>query len=90
MLYEVITIEKYFGSIPKGQAINMYRDWELLSDDAFEGKYGVKRSSFDANNFLKPKDKAAAAKLKELENKAIEIPRPGKAKEQLTTVIKVV
>ncbi len=81
-------IEKYFGSIPKGQAINMYRDWELLSDDAFEGKYGVKRSSFDANNFLKPKDKAAAAKLKELENKAIEIPRPGKAKEQLTTVIK--
>lgn len=81
-------IAKYFGSIPKGQAINMYRDWELLSDDAFEGKYGVKKSSFDGNDFLKPKDKAAATKLKELENKAIVIPRPGKATEQLTTVIK--
>lgn len=81
-------VAKYFGSIPKGQAINMYRDWELLDDAAFEAKYGVKRTTFDGTNFLKPKDKVAAAKLKELQNTPIEIPRPKKATEQLSGVIK--
>ena len=81
-------VAKYFGSIPKGQEINMYRDFELLTDSEFEGKYGVSRSSYDATNFLNPKDKKAAAKLKELENTHIAIPRPGKSTDQLTGVVK--
>lgn len=81
-------VAKYFGSIPKGQAINMYRDWELMDDSKFEAQYGVAKSAFTAENFLQPKDKKAAAVLKEYANKAVEIPRPEKAKEQLTGVTK--
>lgn len=81
-------IDKYFASIPKGQAINMYRDFELMDDATFTKTYGVSKSSFDANNFNKPKDKAAKAVLAKLENTPIDIPRPEKSKDQLDGVIK--
>lgn len=55
-------INKYFGSIPKGQAINLYRDWQGMDADAFEKKYGVAKDKLDGNNFMKPSD-AAAKKL---------------------------
>ncbi len=45
-------IDQYFGSIPKGQAINLYRDFISLSDDAFKARYQVDKSKFDAKNFL--------------------------------------
>lgn len=83
-------IAKYFGSIPKGEAINLYRDVETLTDAEFEAKYNVKRSAFSTTNFDKTSDKAAKALLKKLENTAINIPRPEKAKEQLSGVTKEV
>ncbi|MFM8595846.1 MAG: M16 family metallopeptidase [Flavobacteriales bacterium] len=45
-------IDQYFGSIPKGQAINLYRDFISLSDDAFKARYQVEKSKFDAKNFM--------------------------------------
>ncbi len=81
-------IDAYFGSIPKGEAINMYRDFELLSDEDFTAKYGVGKTKFDANNFTSPKDKAALAALRKLEATPVKIPRPAKANEQLDGVVK--
>jgi predicted Zn-dependent peptidase len=45
-------IDQYFGSIPKGQAINLYRDFINLSDDAFKAKYQLEKSKFDSKNFI--------------------------------------
>lgn len=81
-------IAKYFGSMPKGQAINMYRDYELMSDEDFAAKYSVEKSAFIANDFTNPKDKKAKSVLKTLEAKPVEIPRPEKATEQLSGVTK--
>ena len=79
-------IAKYFGSMPKGQAINMFRDYELMSDDLFLETYGVNKNAFIANDFINPKDKKAKAVLKSLEAKPVDIPRPEKATEQLSGV----
>jgi zinc protease len=45
-------IDQYFGSIPKGQAINLYRDFINLSDEAFKAKYQLEKSKFDSKNFI--------------------------------------
>ena len=34
-------IDKYFASVPKGQAINLFRDYENLGEGEFKTKYGV-------------------------------------------------
>lgn len=52
-------INKYFGSVPKGQAINLYRDFENISEEAFETKYGVKKAIFDSKDFFLSKNPAA-------------------------------
>lgn len=69
-------VDKYFGSIPKGQAINLLRDFENLDDATFKTTYGVDISTFDAKNFNNPKDAKAKEVLKKLSNTPIEIPRP--------------
>jgi len=82
-------IAKYFGSIPKGQAINMFRDYELMTDTDFYNTYSVDKSVFIVNDFTHPKDKKANSVLKSLESKSIDIPRPEKVKMAgLTGVIK--
>ena len=81
-------IAKYFGSMPKGQAINMFRDYELMSDSEFSGKYGVEKSAFVSTDFTHPTDKKSKSVLKSLEAKPVDIPRPEKATEQLTGVTK--
>ena len=43
-----IWIDKYFASIPKGQAINLYRDFINQNDADFEKRYGVSKTKFDA------------------------------------------
>jgi zinc protease len=81
-------VAKYFGTMPKGQAINLFRDFEEMDDKAFVAKYAVSKDKFDANNFMKSKDKAAAALLSKYANTPIEIPRPEKVTEKLDGVIK--
>lgn len=81
-------IDKYYGSIPKGQAINVLRDFENLSDEEFKTKYGVERSAFDAKNFNNPKDAKAKEVLKKYSNIPIEIPRPKPTFEALSGVLR--
>lgn len=83
-------IDKYFGSIPKGQAINLLRDFELMSDSEFSEAYGVSKKNFDGNNFMNPSNAAAKKLVKKMANTPIDIPRPEKATEQLDGVVKEV
>lgn len=81
-------IDKYFASIPKGQAINLLRDFENLSDADFLTKYKVEKAKFDAKDFLNSKDPAAKALIQKYANTAIVIPRPAKDTEKLTKIVK--
>ena len=47
-------IDKYFASMPKGQAINLYRDYLAYDNTTFQTKYGVEKSVFDENMFFLP------------------------------------
>ena len=80
-------IDKYFGSIPKGQAINMFRDFENMAATEFVSKYDVDPSMYDAKDFLNPKDKKAKSVLKKHMNSEIIIPRPEKTKERPNGVV---
>jgi len=80
-------INKYFASMPKGQAINLFRDFESLADTEFTSKYGVSKDKFDAKNFMKTKDATASKLLKKYAATPIDIPRPEKATERLDKVI---
>ncbi len=79
-------IDKYFGSVPKGMAINLYRDFVTLADSEFESKYRVPKSDFDKNDFMNPSSKEAKVLLQKYSGTEIDIPRPEKAKEQLSEV----
>lgn len=81
-------IDKYFGSIPKGQAINVYRDFINVSDAEFEKRYGIAKSKFDAKDFMNSKSPEAKKFLATMSTKAIDIPRPAKDSEKLSGVIK--
>lgn len=81
-------IEKYYGSMPKGQAINLFRDFENLSDEDFSKRYGIEKSKFDSKDFLNSKNPEAKRMIATLSAKPIEIPRPVKDTEKLNGVIK--
>lgn len=81
-------ISKYFASIPKGEAINLYRDWESLSDDTFHTKYGVSKSAFSATDFLNPTDPKAKALIKKYTAEPTVVPRPAPTPEPINGVIR--
>lgn len=81
-------IDKYFSSIPKGQAINLYRDFLNLADADFEKTYGVAKSKFDAKDFMNSKSPEAKKLIASYAAKAVEIPRPKKDTEKLSGVVK--
>ena len=81
-------VNKYFGSIPKGEAINLYRDIENLSDEAFLAKYKVERSKFDLKNLTATKDSQAKKVVDTYLSKASIIPRPAKSSDAPKSVIK--
>ena len=68
-----------YGSINKAKRVYNYAE--------FERKYNISKSKFDKNNFLNPKDKSAKTVLRKYASMPVDIPRPEKAKERLTTVI---
>jgi predicted Zn-dependent peptidase len=80
-------IDKYFGSIPAGQAINLYRDYENLSDEAFETKYSIAKVKFDKNDFVNSKHPEAKQVLKKYTAMPTTVPRPIRNEEPLTKVI---
>jgi zinc protease len=80
-------IEKYFGSIPKGQAINLYRDFLSLNDSVFENKYSISKSKFDKKDFFKSKNAEAIKTIKKYEGIPTIIPTPNVIEEPLTSQI---
>ena len=81
-------IEKYFTSIPKGQAINLFRDFETMTNEAFLAMYGVDKSKFDAMDFMNSKDPQAKKVIATYAAKPTIIPRPAKPTETTKGVIK--
>jgi zinc protease len=81
-------INTYFASIPKGQAINLLRDFENLSDENFEKTYKIAKSKFDAKDFMNSKSPEAKKIIAAYSNTPIEIPRPAKDTQKLTKVTK--
>lgn len=69
-------IATYFGSIPSGQAINLFRDFENLSDADFKKTYGIEKSRFDAKNFVGSKNADAQKVIKKYSASPTVIPRP--------------
>ena len=80
-------IAKYFSSIPKGEAINLYRDLETMSDEDFSKKYNVAKADFDPKT-KEAKTSAAKAAYKKYSNTPVDIKRTKKATEQLSGVTK--
>jgi predicted Zn-dependent peptidase len=81
-------VNKYFGSIPKGKAINMYRDFVEMDDATFTEKYGVSKNLFDGNDFTNPKDRGATRIVRNLEKAPVKVNRPKKSTDQLSGVTK--
>jgi zinc protease len=80
-------INKYFASIPAGQAINLYRDFLNLNDVDFETKYSIAKAKFDSKNFMGSKDPEAIKIIKKYAATPIVIPRPKRNEPPLTKVI---
>lgn len=81
-------IDKYFASIPAGQAINLIRDFENLSDADFVKTYGVDKSKFNAKDIMASKDPAAVSVIKKYKAMPTVVPRPLRNEEPLKTVVK--
>jgi predicted Zn-dependent peptidase len=83
-------IDKYFASIPKGQAINLYRDFINQTDADFEKRYGISKSKFDSKNFMTSTSPEAKKIITSYLAKPIVINRTTKDKTVLTGVKKEV
>ncbi len=76
-------IKKYFGSIPAGQGINLYRDFLSLKEEDFKNKYGIEKSKFDQNDYFKTKNPAAVKIMQKFAAIKTEIPSPNSFEEPL-------
>ncbi len=83
-------IDKYFASIPKGQAINLYRDFINQTDADFEKRYGISKSKFDTKNFMASTSPEAKKMIASYLAKPIVINRTSKDQTTLTGVTKEV
>jgi predicted Zn-dependent peptidase len=81
-------VDKYFGSIPKGQAINLYRDYLRLDEEGFTKAYGVSKKYFDEKNFFESKSAVAKELIKEYKNMPTKIDRPDVQEPKLQEEIK--
>ena len=81
-------VDKYFGSMPSGQAINLYRDYLRLKDQDFEDKYSIQKVKFDSTDFFSSKDRSAKKIIKDFSNKSIDIKRTQKDTTSLSGVSK--
>ena len=81
-------IDKYFASIPKGQAINLYRDFINLSDGDFEKRYSISKAQFDAKDFMSSTSPEAKKLIANYLAKPILINRTSKDNTSLSGVTK--
>jgi len=81
-------IDKFFASMPKGEAINLYRDFINLEEEPFVKKYGVSKTKFNAKDFLKSSDPEAKKLIANYTAKQIVIKRTTKDNSVLEGVTK--
>jgi zinc protease len=81
-------IDKYFASMPKGQAISLYRDFVVQTDTDFEKRYGISKSKFDKKDFLNSKDPAVKKLIASMTSKPTDITRTEKDRTPINGVIK--
>ncbi len=81
-------VEYYYGSMPKGQALNVYRDFLGLSDVDFEKRYGLSKTKFDSKNFMGSTQADAKKLLATYASKPIEIKRTEKDHSRIDGVTK--
>jgi zinc protease len=77
-------INKYFGSIPAGQGINLYRDFLNLNDQDFKTKYGIEKSTFDQSNYFNSKNPEAVKLMQKYAAMKTVIPTPNPVDVPLT------
>lgn len=80
-------IEQYFGSIPSGQAINLYRDNLALSNEAFTSKYGVDKSAINFKDIRSGTSKMGNELYAKLSATPTVIPRTPKDKDPIVKTI---
>ena len=80
-------INDYFGSIPSGKAINIYRDALSMSNATFKSKYGFSKKKMNLKNINDTKNKKAKDLITSLSNTPIEIKRTTKDAEKIRGVI---
>ena len=80
-------INDYFGSIPSGKAINIYRDALSMSSTQFKSKYGFSKKKMNLKNINDTKNKKAKDLITSLSNTPIEIKRTTKDPEKIRGVI---
>jgi predicted Zn-dependent peptidase len=81
-------IAAYFGSIPQGQAINLYRDFINLSEDAFVARYNISKNKFDSKNFMASSTPEAKKIINSYLSKPCVIERPAKDNQAISGVVK--
>jgi predicted Zn-dependent peptidase len=82
-----VLIDKYFATIPKGQAINLYRDYLNLDNDAFTAQYGKGKAIFNSDDFFNTTSKDGMAMINEYKKKETIIPRPNIVEPKMTKEI---
>ncbi len=80
-------INDYFGSIPSGKAINIYRDALSMSNATFKSKYGFSKKKMNLKNIYDTKNKKAKDLITSLSKAPIEIKRTTKDTEKIRGVI---
>jgi zinc protease len=80
-------IDLYFGSIPTGKAINLYRDIISLSPEKFQAKYGIEANKFDAKNLSKTSDKNALAIVNKMKAQPTAVRRTTKDNQPIQGII---
>lgn len=80
-------INKYFATVPSGEAINLYRNFLRLEDAAFQQKYGVSKSQFDAKNFMGSKAPEAKKLIDKYKAQPVKINRPANYTNRLNKVV---
>jgi predicted Zn-dependent peptidase len=80
-------INDYFGSIPSGKAINIYRDALSMSNATFKSKYGFSKKKMNLKNIYDTKNKKAKDLITNLSKAPIEIKRTTKDTEKIRGVI---
>ncbi len=81
-------IDKYFGSMPKGEAVNLYRDFINLDEDSFQKRYAISKSKFYQKDFLKSTDSEAKKLIAAYSAKQIVIKRTSKDNSTLKAMTK--